>query len=168
MTHPIIDDVTRRYTTKKYDATKRISAENMAVIKEALRLSPSSVNSQPWKFIIIESEGAKQRFHDTFAHKFEMNQKHAKEASHIIPPGSHIIIPPGQQEAPLNRNPKRETGPKEAPNAPTPQQPHERHGPRSLSRTPEGAQKRRLPGRAAARDGAAPAEEGDCRAAGGQ
>lgn len=84
MTHPIIKDLNRRYSTKKYDATKRISAEDMAVITEALRMSPSSVNSQPWKFIIIESDEAKQRFHDTFANKFEMNQKHAKEASHII------------------------------------------------------------------------------------
>lgn len=84
MTHPIIEDLKRRYTTKKYDATKRISADNMLVIKEALRLSTSSVNSQPWKFIVIESDDAKQRFHDTFINKFQMNQKHAKEASHII------------------------------------------------------------------------------------
>ncbi len=84
MTHPIIEDLNRRYTTKKYDATKRISPDDMAIIKEALRLSPSSVNSQPWKFIVIESDEAKQRFHDTFVNKFQINQKHAKEASHII------------------------------------------------------------------------------------
>lgn len=84
MSHPIIEDLNRRYTTKKYDATKRISADDMAVIKEALRMSASSVNSQPWKFIVIESDVAKQRFHDTFVNKFQMNQKHAHEASHII------------------------------------------------------------------------------------
>jgi nitroreductase/dihydropteridine reductase len=84
MTHPIIQDLNRRYAAKKYDATKRISTDDMAVIKEALRMSASSVNSQPWKFIVIESDGAKQRFHDTFINKFQMNQQHAKEASHII------------------------------------------------------------------------------------
>jgi nitroreductase/dihydropteridine reductase len=84
MLHPIIADLKRRYTTKKYDATKRISEEDMAVIQEALRLSPSSVNSQPWKFLVIESDAAKQRLHQTFSAQFEMNQKHAKEASHII------------------------------------------------------------------------------------
>ena len=84
MTHPIIEDLNRRYATKKYDASKRISAEDMAVIKEALRMSASSVNSQPWKFIVLESDAAKQRFHDTFVNKFLNNQKHAKEASHII------------------------------------------------------------------------------------
>ena len=84
MDHPVIDDLNFRYACKKYDAAKRIPADKMAIIKEAMRLSPSSVNSQPWKFIIIESDEAKQRFHDTFANKFEFNQPHATEASHII------------------------------------------------------------------------------------
>lgn len=84
MIHPIIEDLNRRYTTKKYDPTKRISSGDMAVIKEALRMSPSSVNSQPWKFIVIESDVAKQRLHDTFVNKFQMNQAHAKDASHVI------------------------------------------------------------------------------------
>lgn len=82
--HPIIQDLHYRYTTKKYDSTRQISAEDMAVIKEAIRLSASSINSQPWKFIVIESDAAKQRFHDTFANKHQFNQIHAKEASHTI------------------------------------------------------------------------------------
>ncbi|MDC5757001.1 nitroreductase family protein [Vibrio europaeus] len=72
------------YTAKKYDATKRISAEDMQVIKEAIRLSASSINSQPWKFIVLESDEAKQRFHNTFANMHQFNQPHAKEASHTI------------------------------------------------------------------------------------
>ncbi|MEZ9233428.1 NAD(P)H-dependent oxidoreductase [Vibrio amylolyticus] len=84
MSHPIITDLNNRYTAKKYDATKKISFENMEVIKEAIRLSASSINSQPWKFIVIESDKAKQRFHDTFANNYQFNQPHAKEASHII------------------------------------------------------------------------------------
>ncbi|WP_329351588.1 NAD(P)H-dependent oxidoreductase [Vibrio natriegens] len=84
MSHPIIQDLNRRYTAKKYDASKRISQQDMDVIKEAIRLSASSINSQPWKFIVIESDEAKQRFHDTFANMHQFNQPHAKEASHII------------------------------------------------------------------------------------
>lgn len=84
MTHPIIDDLNWRYTTKAYDASKRISADDMNVIKEALRMSASSINSQPWKFIVIESDEAKQRFSDTFANMFQFNQPHASNASHII------------------------------------------------------------------------------------
>lgn len=84
MTHPIIKDLNTRYTAKKYDASKRISAEDMEVIKEAIRLSASSINSQPWKFIVLESDEAKQRFHNTFANMHQFNQPHAKEASHTI------------------------------------------------------------------------------------
>ncbi|TFH92282.1 NAD(P)H-dependent oxidoreductase [Vibrio ouci] len=84
MTHPIIKDLNTRYTAKKYDTEKRISAEDMDVIKQALRLSASSINSQPWKFIVLESEEAKQKFHDTFANMHQFNQPHAKEASHTV------------------------------------------------------------------------------------
>lgn len=84
MTHPIITELQKRYTTKKFDANKRISAENMDVIREALRLSASSINSQPWKFIILESDEAKQRFDRTFARMHQFNQPHATDASHII------------------------------------------------------------------------------------
>ena len=84
MTHPIIKDLNTRYTAKKYDASKRISAEDMEVIKEAIRLSASSINSQPWKFIVLESDEAKERFHNTFANMHQFNQPHAKEASHTI------------------------------------------------------------------------------------
>lgn len=84
MTHPIIADLTKRYTTKKYDPSKRISQADLDVIYEAMRLSASSINSQPWKFIVIESDEAKQRMHDTFANKFQFNQPHVKTASHIV------------------------------------------------------------------------------------
>ncbi|MEJ2366808.1 MAG: NAD(P)H-dependent oxidoreductase, partial [Acidobacteriota bacterium] len=41
MTHPIIDDMNWRYTTKRYDKTRRIPAEDLKVLYEAMRLSPS-------------------------------------------------------------------------------------------------------------------------------
>lgn len=84
MSREIIKDLEKRYTTKNYDPTKRIPAEALEVIYETLRLSASSINSQPWKFVVIESDEAKQRFHDSFANKHQFNQKHAKAASHII------------------------------------------------------------------------------------
>ncbi|MCW8329043.1 nitroreductase family protein [Photobacterium sp. SDRW27] len=84
MTHPIIGDLTSRYTTKKFDPAKKVSQQDLSVIMEAIRLSASSINSQPWKFIVIESDEAKQRMHDTFAHKFQFNQPHVFNASHII------------------------------------------------------------------------------------
>lgn len=84
MTHPIIADLESRYTAKKYDPSKRISQEDLAVICKAMQLSASSINSQPWKFIVIESDQAKQRMFDTFENKFQFNQHHIKASSHTI------------------------------------------------------------------------------------
>lgn len=84
MSHQIIQDLHNRYTVKKYDETKTVSAEDMDVVLEALRLSPSSINSQPWRFLVIESDEAKQRLHDSYEENFQFNQPHAKEASHTI------------------------------------------------------------------------------------
>ncbi|WP_299002217.1 NAD(P)H-dependent oxidoreductase [uncultured Shewanella sp.] len=84
MTHTILSDLNSRYTTKRYDPSKKVSPENMQIIYEAMRLSASSINSQPWKFIVIESEQAKQRMHDTFINKFQFNQPHIKSCSHVI------------------------------------------------------------------------------------
>lgn len=84
MTHPVIRDLENRYTAKKYDSSKRIAQADLDVIYEAMRLSASSINSQPWKFIVIESDQAKQRMDDTFANMFQFNQPHIKACSHII------------------------------------------------------------------------------------
>lgn len=84
MKSEIIKDLNYRYTAKVYDETKKVSKEDLAIIKETLRMSASSINSQPWKFIIIESDEAKQRFSDTFEHNFQFNQHHATKASHTI------------------------------------------------------------------------------------
>ena len=84
MKHEIIQQLEQRRTVKRYDASKKISSSDMNVILEALRLSPSSINSQPWKFIVIESDTAKQRLHNTYEKKFQFNQPHAKAASHTI------------------------------------------------------------------------------------
>ena len=78
----IIEDLNSRYTSKAYDKTKRVSPEDLATIEEVLRLSPSSINSQPWKFIVIRSDEAKQRFTNTFK-KYKFNT-HTKNASEII------------------------------------------------------------------------------------
>ena len=44
-----------RYATKKFDATKKITAEDLNTLKEAIRLSASSYGLQPYKIIIVEN-----------------------------------------------------------------------------------------------------------------
>jgi nitroreductase/dihydropteridine reductase len=84
VTHPIIEDLNWRKTCKKYDPTKRIPQKDLDVLLEAMRLSASSINSQPWRFVVIETEQARERMSNTFAHKFQFNQAHVFDASQII------------------------------------------------------------------------------------
>jgi len=84
MVHPIIEDLLWRHATKKYDATRKVSQQDLDVLFEAMRLSASSINSQPWKFVVIESSESKQRMNKTFAHNHQYNQPHVFDSSLII------------------------------------------------------------------------------------
>ena len=50
-----IKDANWRYATKKFDASKKIVAEDLEILKEAIRLSASSYGLQPYKVLIIEN-----------------------------------------------------------------------------------------------------------------
>jgi len=84
MNHPITEDLRWRHSTKKYDASKKIPQEDLDVLFEAMRLSASSINSQPWRFTVIESRTAKERMNNTFARKHQYNQPHVFDSSQII------------------------------------------------------------------------------------
>ena len=84
MPHQVLEDLQKRYTCKKYDPTKKVPQEKLEILLESIRLSASSINSQPWKFIVLESDEAKERMYKTFANKYQFNQAHVVEASHVI------------------------------------------------------------------------------------
>lgn len=84
MTNPIITDLTKRHTCKWYDPSKKISEDDLQVIFEALRLSASSINAQPWRFVVVETDKAKERVNKAFQNKFQFNQRHVYDSSHII------------------------------------------------------------------------------------
>lgn len=77
----VADISKRRYTCKAYNPDKKIPQEAMAQLYDVLRNSPSSVNSQPWHFIIAETDTAKDQILPAF---FEFNQPRVKNASHIV------------------------------------------------------------------------------------
>ncbi len=74
----------QRYSTKAFDGSKKISDEDFEHIKNLLRLSPSSVNSQPWHFVIASSAEAIERVRKSTHGSFSFNDARAKDASHIV------------------------------------------------------------------------------------
>lgn len=81
---PIIADLANRKTSKRYDPARRVPQEKLDVLHEALRLTASSINSQPWKFIVVNSEAAKRRLETTFVRKNHHNMKHVADAHQVI------------------------------------------------------------------------------------
>lgn len=56
-----LDHLNWRYATKKFDPTKKLSAEQLHIVTESLRLSASSFGLQPWKFIIVEDAAIREK-----------------------------------------------------------------------------------------------------------
>lgn len=52
----VLDAFHFRAACRAYDPTRKISREDMDYILELGRLSPSSVGSEPWKFLVLQNE----------------------------------------------------------------------------------------------------------------
>ena len=74
----------RRYTTKAFDASRRISADDLVAIRTLLRNAPSPVNSQPWHFLIAGSEAGKGKIADTLKSGYAYNEGKVRHASHVV------------------------------------------------------------------------------------
>ena len=77
--HKLIEDLNWRYATKKFDASKKISSSDLEVIKESLRLTPSSYGLQPLQFLIIENVAMRQQLIPA-----SYGQQQIADASHLI------------------------------------------------------------------------------------
>ena len=58
-----------RYSARKY-SPEAVSASDLQYILECARLAPSAVNRQPWKILVVESEGAKARLRRTYGREW--------------------------------------------------------------------------------------------------
>ena len=73
-----------RYTTKAYDASKKIPQEQFERLLEILRLTPSSINIQPWHFFIADHQVAKERIAKALVGKYAYNAPKVLDSSHTI------------------------------------------------------------------------------------
>jgi len=75
---------TTRYTTKSYDPHKRIGAAQLEQIQTLLRNTPSSINSQPWHFIIAGSDEGKARVAKATTGPYSANDAKVRNCSHVV------------------------------------------------------------------------------------
>lgn len=75
----IIDALTWRYATKKFDIDKKLTDVQLETIIEAVRLAPSSYGLYPYKVIVVTSGEVRARLREA-----AWGQPQITDASHLI------------------------------------------------------------------------------------
>ena len=86
--HQIIKDLNWRYAVKKYDPTKNISKKDLEILKESIRLAPSSVGLQAYQVLDVVDVKTREKLKEA-----SFNQSQITDASHLFVFCNMIDIP---------------------------------------------------------------------------
>ncbi|UYW02023.1 nitroreductase family protein [Flavobacterium agricola] len=75
----LIQNLNWRHAVKAYDATKKVSQENIDKIVEAARLAPTSSGLQPFKVIVVENQEIKEKLVEG-----SLNPECMRDCSHLL------------------------------------------------------------------------------------
>lgn len=65
--HEIHDLIRRRWSPRAFDATREVARADLLRLFEAARWAPSSMNEQPWRFIVTERRSTPEAFAALYA-----------------------------------------------------------------------------------------------------
>jgi len=99
----ILSAAKKRHTAKAYDAERRIPEEVMQQVYDLLRNSPSSVNSQPWHFVVANTPEGRARVAKAAQGGYAYNASKILDASHVIVLCSRIDMDDAHLEALLEQ-----------------------------------------------------------------
>ncbi len=71
-----------RYSVKKFDRERKLSIEQVDLLKNAFHLCPSSLNIQPWKLVVVEDERLKNQIAEQTGK--DTNVERIEECSHLF------------------------------------------------------------------------------------
>ncbi|TWR29841.1 NAD(P)H-dependent oxidoreductase [Mucilaginibacter pallidiroseus] len=75
----LTDKLNWRYATKKFDSTKKIAADKLSTLLDAIQLSPSSYGLQHYRVIVVENAEVREKLKAA-----AYNQVQLTDASHVI------------------------------------------------------------------------------------
>lgn len=78
--YEILNSLNSRYACKEFDKNKKIKDEDLNLILESGRLSPSSIGIEPWKFLVVSNEDLK----NNLAAVASGGKKQIPSCSHLI------------------------------------------------------------------------------------
>jgi nitroreductase/dihydropteridine reductase len=73
-----------RRTAKAFDASRTIPEHLFEELRVLLRHSPSSINSQPWHFVVAASDAGKSRIAQAAQGNYVYNGPKIRAASHVV------------------------------------------------------------------------------------
>lgn len=75
----VLESLKWRYSTKKFDPTRKIADDTWHALEQSLVLCPSSFGLQPWRFIVVKDETLRQQMLPA-----SWNQRQVVDASHLV------------------------------------------------------------------------------------
>ncbi len=75
----LLEKLNKRYATKKFNANKKLSADELSTLLEAIRLSASSYGLQAYKVLVIENEAIRKQLRSA-----AWDQSQITDASHLL------------------------------------------------------------------------------------
>jgi nitroreductase len=60
--HDILDLIRRRWSPRAFDPSRSVARADLLRLFEAARWAPSSMNEQPWRFVVTERSGSPDAF----------------------------------------------------------------------------------------------------------
>ncbi|MGS2740476.1 NAD(P)H-dependent oxidoreductase [Sinomicrobium sp. M5D2P17] len=93
----IIESLNWRYATKKFDPSRKVSAEDLSTLKEVIRLSASSYGMQPYEVFVIEDPEIRKQLKEV-----SWGQPQITDASHLVVFANKIDVTAKDTEAYMN------------------------------------------------------------------
>lgn len=75
----LLEKLRWRYATKKFDTSKKVSAQDLTTLKEAVKLTPSSMGFQAYKVISVENLETREKLREA-----SYNQPQITDASNLF------------------------------------------------------------------------------------
>ena len=99
----ILSAAKKRHTAKAYDTERRIPEDVMQQVYGLLRNSASSVNSQPWHFIVANTPEGRARIAKATQGGYGYNAAKVNDASHVIVLCARVDMDEAHLEAVLDQ-----------------------------------------------------------------
>ena len=76
-----LEKLKHRYSVKKFDPDRKVDSNTLDVIVNSFYLSPSSLNIQPWKLVVVSDPGMKSKLAEA---GMDANKFRIEECSHLL------------------------------------------------------------------------------------